>query len=126
MQLQILKLSRISKSPCEVISTLLSGIVTYLAPSTVSNLLLSPKSARDPLARGAAPMIGIQVIFVAIIYIAAGRARSHQVIAATIVGHGWLLPPLILMAGLKLNFELGLALTFASTDFLFGNMAWYI
>lgn len=89
-------------------------------------MMLSPKSANDVLAAGVARNGGLQVLFVGWFYAVGGCAQSPQLIAATIIGHGLVLPPLLLLAGLKGGFELGMAVTFALTDFLFGTAAWYV
>ena len=103
-----------------------AGMLVYTAPALACKLFFAAKTTYDPLTLGSYRFIGTQVIYVALFYIAGGRSRSPQIIAATIVGHGWLLPPLILLAGYKYHFDLGLACVFASTDFLFGNLAWYV
>ena len=98
----------------------------YITPSTFAVLARSFRSANNALVLGAHRNTGLQAAFVGWFYVVGALSRSAPVIAATIVGHGFVLPPLLLLAGLAGNLELGIAVTLALTDFAFGNLAWYI
>lgn len=89
-------------------------------------LARSSRSADDGLTGGAHRNAGLQAAFVGWFYVVGALSQSAPVIAATIVGHGFVLPPLLLLAGFYGNLELGIAVTLALTDFVFGNLAWYI
>lgn len=89
-------------------------------------LARSFRSADDELAGGATRNAGLQAAFVGWFHVVGALSQSAPIIAATIVGHGFVLPPLLLLAGFCGNLELGIAVTLALTDFVFGNLAWYI
>lgn len=89
-------------------------------------LAKSFKSASNELVGGAQRNAGLQTAFVGWFYVVGGLSQSAPVIAATIVGHAFVLPPLLVLAGLAGDLELGIAVTLAVTDFILGNLAWYI
>ena len=88
-------------------------------------MTFSPATKQNPGALGTLRNVGLQVAIVGWFYVAGGRGHSSQLVAATIIAHGFLAPPLLLLATLG-GLELGSAATFAATDFLFGNLAWYV
>ena len=98
----------------------------YVTPSTFAILARSFKSADNELVCGANRNTGLQAVFVGWFYVVGALSQSAPLVAATIVGHGFVLPPLLVLAGFFGNLELGIALTLAVTDFTFGNLAWYI
>ncbi|KAL3142098.1 hypothetical protein ABBQ32_004719 [Trebouxia sp. C0010 RCD-2024] len=105
---------------------MLIGAFVYIAPSTFAVLAQSFRSADNELVGGASRNAGLQTAFVGWFYVVGALSHSASVIAATIVGHAFVLPPLLMLAGLAGNLELGIAVTLATTDFAFGNMAWYM
>ena len=98
----------------------------FTAPSTFAVLAQSFKSASNELVGGAHRNAGLQTAFVGWFYVVGALSHSASVIAATIVGHAFVLPPLLMLAGLAGNLELGIAVTLAVTDFACGNLAWYV
>lgn len=98
----------------------------YITPSTFAVLARSFKSADNEVVGGALSTAGLQASFVGWFYVVGALSQSAPVIAATIVGHGFVLPPLLLLAGVCGDLELGIAVTLAVTDFVFGNSAWYV
>ena len=102
-----------------------AGAFAYITPSTFAALARSPKSADNELVGGANRMTGLQAVFVGWLYVVGALSQSAPIVAATIVGHGFVLPPLILLAGFVGSLELGIAVTLALTDFTLGNLAWY-
>ena len=95
-----------------------------ITPSTIAVLARSFKSAHNELVGGAQRNAGLQASLVGWFYIVGALSQSAPVIAATIVGHGFVLPPLLLLAGVYGNLEPGIAVALAFTDFVFGNLAW--
>ena len=98
----------------------------YITPNTFATLARATRSADSEPVGGAYRTTGLQGVFVGWFYVVGALSQSAPVIAATIVGHGFVLPPLLLLAGLVGNVELGIAVTLAVSDFAFGNLDWYI
>ena len=98
----------------------------YTTPTASASLMASVKTVMDPRASSVVRISGTQVLLVGWFYVVAARARSPQMIAATIIGHGFVLPLLLILIGFMGNIDFGMPATFAMTDFLLGNLAWYI
>lgn len=110
--------------PTRQLSSPFAEFLTYVAPVLDCELTLSPDTKHNTGALGTLRNVGLQVAIVGWFYVAGGRGRSTQLVAATSIAHGLVAAPLLLLAAWKGGLELGSAATFALTDLLLGNLAW--